>query len=223
MGGQEPEDSELFARLRSGDQEAFTLLYRRRQGGIFRYALLMTGSREAAEDVTQEVFLALIREGGKFDPRRGPLTAYLYGIARKKLFRHLEQKPVEASVESGTTEGPLDQLVRNESIQMVWDAVLLLPVHYREAVVLCELHEMSYEEASAALGCSVGTVRSRLHRGRALLGERLKSGAGDRGSLPALARKEGRPRTMMACPTLHDAEGRPQTTMACPTQGVSHE
>jgi RNA polymerase sigma-70 factor (ECF subfamily) len=168
-------DSDLFARLRAGDEEAFTLLYTRRQGGIFRFALLMTGSRETAEDVTQEVFLAVIKDGGRFDPGRGSFPAYLYGIARKKLFRHLRERPVEAGVEPGTTEGPLDHLVRNETIQMVWDAVLRLPVHYREAVVLCELHEMSYEEASAALGCSVGTVRSRLHRGRALLGERLKA------------------------------------------------
>ena len=175
MDGQEPGDNELFARMRAGDEEAFTLLYRRRQSGLFRYALLMCGSRTTAEDVTQEVFLALIRDGGNFDPGRGPLMAYLYGIARKKVLRCLEREPAQAMDEAVAEDGPLTQLLKKESIRAVWDAVRLLPVHYREAVVLCELQEMSYEEAAAALGCSVGTIRSRLHRGRGLLGERLRA------------------------------------------------
>jgi RNA polymerase sigma-70 factor, ECF subfamily len=175
MDGQEPGDAELFARMSAGDGEAFTLLYRRRQGSVFRYALLMCGSRATAEDVTQEVFLALIRDCGRYDPGRGPLTAYLYGIARKKVLSRLEREPAEAKDEACPADGPLDQLVKRENIRAVWDAVVMLPIHYREAVVLCELQEMSYEEAAAALGCSVGTIRSRLHRGRGLLSEKLRA------------------------------------------------
>jgi len=59
----------------------------------------------------------------------------------------------------------------------VQQAILRLPEHYREAVVLCELQEMSYEDAASVLGCSVGTVRSRLHRGRALLIQKLTGGS----------------------------------------------
>ncbi len=173
--GQEPGDADLLARLRQGDEAAFTLLYRRRQGAIFRYALLMCGSRAAAEDVTQEVFLTLLRDGGRYDPARGPLAAYLYGIARKMVFRHLERGPDQAAEEAFTSEGPQEQLLKAEAIRVVWDAVLKLPAHYREAVVVCDLQEMSYEEAAAALGCSVGTIRSRLHRGRGLLAERLRA------------------------------------------------
>jgi len=175
MDGDEATDSELLTRMRAGDEEAFTLLYRRLQGGVYRYALLMSGSRAIAEDVTQEVFLALIEEGRKYDEKRGTVAAYLYGITRKKVLRYREREAAAAADSADASAGALDELMRDESIRAVWDAVLLLPVHYREVVVLCELHEMSYEEASAALGCTVGTVRSRLHRGRALLAERLHS------------------------------------------------
>jgi RNA polymerase sigma-70 factor (ECF subfamily) len=71
-------------------------------------------------------------------------------------------------------DNPLAELARSELIETVRQAVLALPAHYREVVVLCELHEMSYAEAAAVLGCAVGTVRSRLHRARALLVERLR-------------------------------------------------
>jgi RNA polymerase sigma-70 factor (ECF subfamily) len=175
MDGEQPRDAELLARMRAGDEEAFTLLYRRRQGGVYRYALLMSGSRAVAEDVTQDVFLALIEEGRQYDEKRGTVAAYLYGIARKKVLRQREREAVAAADPADEAADPLDSLVRDESLQEVWAAVRLLPAHYREAVVFCELHEMSYDEASAALGCSVGTVRSRLHRGRALLAERLRS------------------------------------------------
>ena len=69
----------------------------------------------------------------------------------------------------------LSDLLRSEMIESVRQAVLALPSHYREVVVLCDLHEMSYLEAAAALSCAVGTVRSRLHRARSLLIERLRA------------------------------------------------
>ena len=120
---------------------------------------------------------------------RGTLAAYLYGIARNQVLRRLEKERhfvalVEDTAEDGNaaTEqtataaalDPLAELTRHELIESVQQAVLSLPAHYREVVVLCELHEMSYAEAATALGCAVGTVRSRLHRARALLVERLR-------------------------------------------------
>jgi RNA polymerase sigma-70 factor (ECF subfamily) len=77
----EPDD-ELLLRLQSGDEQAFLALYRRRQPAIYRFALHMSGSAAIAEDVTQDVFLALIRDGFGYDPELGSLPAYLYGIAR---------------------------------------------------------------------------------------------------------------------------------------------
>src|SRR6266851_780080 len=84
-------DIDLLQRALAGDEESFTALYRRRQGSVYRFALQMSGRRSMAEEVTQEVFLAMIREAGRFDPERGSLMAYLYGIARNHVLRCLER------------------------------------------------------------------------------------------------------------------------------------
>src|SRR5690348_3594229 len=84
-----PSDEHLLTEMRAGDERAFITLFRKRQGGIYRFALQMSGSPAVAEDVTQEVFLALLREDCGYDPARGTLSAYLYGIARKLVLRHL--------------------------------------------------------------------------------------------------------------------------------------
>jgi RNA polymerase sigma-70 factor (ECF subfamily) len=68
---------------------------------------------------------------------------------------------------------PVDDIGRRRDVDLLRRAVIGLPVRYREAVVLCDLQELSYADAAAALGCAVGTIRSRLHRGRALLARRL--------------------------------------------------
>src|SRR5262245_37657119 len=169
-------------RMQAGDEEAFAALYRRLQGGNFSFALQMSGSASIAEEVTQEVFLTLIREPQRYDARRGSLSAYLYGIARNCVLRSLPTRRSDAAVEEedGTEsllveENPLGDLTRKETIEEVRRAVLSLPEHYREVVVLCDLHEMDYAQAANVLSCSVGTVRSRLHRARRLLLEKLKS------------------------------------------------
>ena len=179
-------DVDLLRRMMAGEEDAFAELYKRRQAGVYRFALQMSGSPEIAEDVTQEVFMALMRTADRFDPERGSLAAYLYGIARNYVLRRLEQDrafiPITDSIEEGTAPGgiiaegdPLDDLTRGETIQSLRDSILALPPHYREVIVLCELHEMSYLEAASVVGCAVGTVRSRLHRARGLLLERLRA------------------------------------------------
>lgn len=182
-----PSDLDLLRLMMAGDEVAFTMLYRRRQGGVYRFALQMSGSQAIAEDVTQEVFIVLMREAGRFDPNRGSLAAYLYGIARNHVLRRFEQdrlfvpfadspEDAEGACVAMIAEGdPLGDLTRNEGIQELRHSILVLPAHYREALVLCELHEMSYVEAAGVIGCAVGTVRSRLHRARALLVERLRA------------------------------------------------
>jgi RNA polymerase sigma-70 factor (ECF subfamily) len=146
----------------------------------------MSGSSALAEDVTQEVFMALIRENRGYDPSRGSLGAYLLGMARHYALRLLKRDRTYVSIEEGSrddgklaphsSEDPHWAMSRQQSIQAVQQAVLSLPEHYREAVVLCDLNEMSYEDAASVVGCSVGTVRSRLHRGRALLIQKLAGG-----------------------------------------------
>jgi RNA polymerase sigma-70 factor, ECF subfamily len=176
-------DDDLFIRIHSGDEHAFVSLYRRRQGAIYRFALHMSGAETVAEDITQEVFLTLLRDGGGYDPERGSLAGYLFGIARKLVLRHIERGRQDVALESGIEESalpamtveddPLADLTRREGLEALRRAVLALPRRYREVVVLCDLEEMDYADAAAALGCPIGTVRSRLHRARALLLEKL--------------------------------------------------
>lgn len=176
-------DDDLLRRSGTGDEQAFIALYRRRQAGVYRFALHMCGNAALAEEAAQEVFLTVIRDGGRFDSERGSAGAYLHGIARNQVLRLLERDRAYVGLDddsgpetvADTGDCILSSLTRMEAIEAVRQAVLTLPVTYRETVVLCDLEEMSYADAAAMLGVPVGTVRSRLNRGRAILLERLKS------------------------------------------------
>jgi RNA polymerase sigma-70 factor, ECF subfamily len=206
----------LLRRMVAGDEVAFTLLYRRKHPAIYRFALHMSGNAAIAEDVTQEVFMTLIRDAKRFDPARGTLGGFLFGVARNHLRRRWEQErnsvPLPESADeldammarsspgrvggkngtSGYGNGNShangngngagvsaymlhrDDFASLENVTRVRQAIATLPENYREVVVLCELDELSYEDAAAALDCPVGTVRSRLHRARAILVEKLR-------------------------------------------------
>lgn len=179
------QDGVLLRRSAQGDEQAFTLLYRRHQAPIHRFAVRMTGSTWAADEILQDVFMTLLREPKKFDAARGSLPAYLYGIARNRVMKYFERLPRELQLpEQRDGVAIVPQAIEyrtpahwaevGERREQVRAAVLGLPVEFREAVVLCELEEMSYEEAARTLQCPVGTIRSRLHRGRALLLARLE-------------------------------------------------
>ncbi|HKW25355.1 MAG TPA: sigma-70 family RNA polymerase sigma factor [Terriglobales bacterium] len=181
-------DGDLLRRMLAGDEHAFTALYRTHQAAIYRFARQMTGEAALAEEVTQEVFLTLMREGRSFNARRGLLRAWLYGIARNCIRRCLERERLYVGLDSEEREENTADLLPDpcvpddglaglgsrETVEQVRRAVLALPAVYREAVILCELHELGYAEAAQVLGCPVGTVRSRLHRARELLAPRLK-------------------------------------------------
>lgn len=185
MGIHEERDDVLLQRAAKGDEDAFTQLYRRHQAALYRYALRMTGSAWSAEEVVQEVFMTLIRQPKKFDAERGAVGAFLFGIARNKVLKHLERTPRELPLEEPGPDGLGAKEPADTTTPAVWaevweradrvrDAVLGLPAEFREAVVLCELEELSYEEAARLSGCPIGTIRSRLHRARALLLARLE-------------------------------------------------
>ena len=179
-------DEALLQLMITGNENAFTTLYRRWQGSVHRFALQMTGSRTQAEEITQDTFMVLIQKAERFDAARGSLSSYLYGIARNCARRVAGRdrsfvltsvtEPEAAAVitQFATEEDPVEELTRSETIEHVRQAVLALPEHYREVVVLCDLHEMSYAKAASVLECSIGTVRSRLHRGRSLLLQKLQ-------------------------------------------------
>src|SRR5664279_1807398 len=100
MTSRQPEkDDDLLVLMRSGDEQAFVSLYRKRQAAIYRFAQHMSGSAAVAEDITQEVFLALIRDECGYDSDRGTLSGYLFGIARKLVLRHLERNRSNVALE----------------------------------------------------------------------------------------------------------------------------
>lgn len=170
-------DIDLLRRARSGDAQAFNKLYRSRGDAVYRYALHMSGNPSIAEEVLQDTFIALLKGGNTYDPSRGPLSSYIYGIARNRVRRHvaLGREFDEPDAEIASDSDLLVDLTRRETIELVRRAVLALPGVYREAIVLCELQELSYEEAADVVGCPVGTVRSRLHRARAMLLSKLQA------------------------------------------------
>ena len=143
-------------------------------------------SKWAAEEIVQDVFITLMRDPKKYDATRGALRAFLYGVARNRVMKHLERLPREIPLEEKNEDGTGSGIVlqdsstpaiwaeKRERLLQVRAAVQELPVEFREAVVLCELEEMSYEEAAQMAGCPIGTIRSRLHRGRALLMAKLE-------------------------------------------------
>lgn len=193
----EPRDEYLLRRMAAGDEEAFRLFYARHHGPIYRFALHMTGRREAAEEVVQEAFMTLIRKAGKFEAARGEPQAFLYGIARihvrrlQERERRYEPLTEEADLEAGVAgrqnghssrELVLGELTRGETVEQVRRAVGMLPAHYREAVTLCDLEGRDYASAAKILDCPIGTVRSRLARGREMLASRLRAA-------PAAAKK----------------------------------
>jgi RNA polymerase sigma-70 factor (ECF subfamily) len=180
-------DAELLRLMLAGDGSAFEQLYQRWQSPVYRFVLRMSGSETMAEDVTQEIFLTLMRDGRQYSGR-GSFAAYLFAIARHRAWRRLQRErwfvrlETEENVDSDdeltadrliAPEDPLACLTRDEIVEAVRRAVLALPVHYREVVLLCYMHELSYAEAAEVIGCEIGTVRSRLSRARALLAEKL--------------------------------------------------
>lgn len=174
-------DDVLLNRVAAGDRDAMATLFRRRQQNVFRFALHLTGSQAVADDVTQDVFVAVIRDATRFEAGRSSVTAWLCGIARnyvRRRFAEPETDPLDnedSEAAPAVTPDPLGDLTQAEEIEALRRAVLSLPMRYREAVVLCDLHEMPYADAAEALGCAVGTVRSRLHRGRALLTAKMQA------------------------------------------------
>lgn len=182
MKWSEPTDIELVRGLLGGDKDAFAELYRRRHGSVYRFVLLMTGRPEMADDIVQETFMALLNHTAGYDERKGALNSFLIGVARNQVLNRFRQDRRMVLVDEHSEEIEKDKatrehfssLLERERVDVVRKAILSLPPHYREVVILCELQEMSYAETALIMNCAVGTVRSRLHRARAILAEKLE-------------------------------------------------
>lgn len=183
MAESSSDDLELLRQLARGSEKAFEAFYDRFQGPIYRFALHMSGNIASAEEITQETFMAVIRKPRSYDPEKGSVAGYLFGIARNLMRQRMQESAndlpfveegLEDDASSMADEGLLDELTQAESLQYLRKAVLSLPEAYREVVVLCELEEMSYPEAAALLKCSPGTIASRLNRAKGMLKMKLR-------------------------------------------------
>ena len=138
----------------------------------------MTGSSAVAEDIVQEVFLALMRDLERYDATRAGLRTYLFGIARnlarykaRSVRRLISLDQVE---EVSEFEDPAAALSASQESRRLRRCLAGLPARYREVIILCDLQELDYAATAAVLSVPIGTVRSRLHRGRQMLLERLR-------------------------------------------------
>jgi RNA polymerase sigma-70 factor, ECF subfamily len=170
----------------AGDADAFADIYRQYQHIVYRFGCAMTGSESAAEDITQETFVALFRDLARYDPDRASFTTYLYGIVRNLSRERLRRDRRFLSLDvlsprsrrTSYVSDPAATIEGAELATQVREALRRLPARYRELIVLCDLHGMSYADAATVADISVAAVRSRLHRGRQLLRRQLVRVAG---------------------------------------------
>ena len=178
------EDSDCMARLAAGDSRAVHALYQRHGRALLRFSAAMCRSRQAAEDMVHDTLVALMRERISFDPAQGSVFGYLCGVLRHRVSRHFRQQRrwVALNIDDDSSQahaaesgGPADEIARSEITAAFRRAMLELPLPHREVIALCDLEELPYATVAGILDCPVGTVRSRLHRARALLTIRLAS------------------------------------------------
>jgi RNA polymerase sigma-70 factor, ECF subfamily len=184
------DDNELLRLIARGNEEAFGVLYERYQGPLYRFAWHMSGNTATAEEITQEVFMLLIRGPKRYDPEKGSLAGYLFGIARNLTRRAIERSRSSVPLSIESDEGSesvsafdpkdeehdiLAEISQKQLVDFLRKSVLTLPEAYREVIGLCDLEQMSYTDAAVLLQCSPGTVASRLHRARAMLKSKMQT------------------------------------------------
>jgi len=165
-------DRELLRRFRTGDREGFAELYRLHSKAVYRFALYVSADPSKAGEITQDVFVWLVHHPDHYDPTRGELGSFLIGVARTLLKRTYREEQRWVELEDTLAAREPERFDQSD-VALVRRAVAALPPRYREVVAVCDLEEKTYEEAAVMLECAVGTVRSRLHRARALLGKKL--------------------------------------------------
>ena len=170
-------DERLLEKAAHGETAAFQILYERYRDPIFRFAYRLLGSVEAAEDVTHDCFLSLIKEPGRFDSSRASLRTYIYAAARNLAAKRYHSFARETGIEELDEEPadrhePMAQVLDNELAEVVQRAIAGLPPLQREALVLFEYDELSLAEIAAIVGAEANTVKARLFRAR----EKLRAG-----------------------------------------------
>lgn len=177
------DDAALARRVAARDAAALDAVYRRDAAAVYRYVLALGGNAAWAADATQQAFVAFADRPTGFDAARGPLAAYLAGMARHHLMALWRERPLAdpdaadgAAFGAGVDEvTPEALLVRRQGQEALWAALAALPWPQREALVLVDLQQRPYAEAAAIAGIELNTLRTRVHRGRARLAEALQA------------------------------------------------
>ena len=174
-------DELLLERAGAGDPAAFINLYERHRAAIFRFSYRLSGSVEAAEDITHDCFLGLIKKPENFLPERASLRTYLFSAARNLWLKQLRdlgrESALDEYVENQFIAGgkePLGRLLDDELSAKVQEAVSSLPPLQKEALVLFEYEGLALNEIASMVGTDIGAVKSRLHRARERLRNRLR-------------------------------------------------
>jgi RNA polymerase sigma-70 factor, ECF subfamily len=169
----EPRDEELVRRAVGGEQAAFGILVERHQRRVYNLALRMTGREDDARDATQDAFLTALRKLSSF---RGDaaFTTWLhrvtvnacYDLLRRRGRAAVLEREGEQALEPPPAPDHADQVDLSIDVRR---ALLEIPEDYRVVMLLHDVHDLPYEEVAAVVGIPVGTVKSRLHRGRVAL------------------------------------------------------
>ena len=176
-------DSELLRRCRAGDQVAWGELVARHTRKVFGLAYRFVGRVDEAEDLTQETFVKVYQNLERYRDSDGSFPTWLMTVARNQAIDHYRRRkeerlrrtdePEGMDTLSSPDEGPLHRLEREQRIQLVRRGLATLPVDLREPLILCDLQGLPYEEAATILQVPLGTVKSRINRGRQELAKRL--------------------------------------------------
>ncbi len=178
-------DHELVARVKSGDDEAFSELMRRHYKGVLNYIYKFTNGNDSVEDLTQEVFYRVYKSIDRYQPD-AQFTTWLYRIATNLCITHLKKnKRVESLEEIVDGKGEIsdhdyeysradNNVYRKQIKKEINGALKELNEKERVAIILCKYEGFSYNEIAEILGCSVGAVKTHIYRGRIKLVELLK-------------------------------------------------
>ena len=168
-----------------GDMNAFETLYRQYEKLVYRTAYLITGSKEAAEDALQEVFISVWKSRHTYDPNKGKLTTWLHRITVNQCSREKARKtPVAISLEEKDIDlpemkrsyQPEDVLINKMEYDRLLRAMDALDTKHRSILVLRYFNDLSYQEIAEALEIPLGTVKSRLNQSLRYLKEQMKAG-----------------------------------------------
>ena len=168
----------LLAAALSGDEPAFVAILEMLEQPVFAYFRWRRVNRHDAEDMTQQVFVALLESGGRFDPTLGTLSGFVFGIARRVWLKHAAARgkapaTLTAEIVDQHTGSPEDNARRSEQRAIVGQAVASLPQPIREVLSLRMHHSLSLNEIAAALDMPLNTVKSLLFRARSAVRQRI--------------------------------------------------